>query len=93
MPDTLLANTLSVNQFSILRKSYNGTIGALAAFGVFMAEVMVAVDGTRVVTAPTFQGRGKLAVTEYQRNRQGLRGEVIKLLYGWRLIACSTCAR
>ena len=66
---------------------FNGTIRALAAFGVFMAEVMVAVDGTRVVTAPTFQGCGKLAVTEYHRNRQGVRVEIVRFLFGWRLIA------
>ena len=44
-----------------LQDLFNGTIRALAAFGVFMAEVMVAVDGTRKVTPPTFQGRGKSA--------------------------------
>ena len=52
-----------------------------------MAEVMVAVDGTRVVTAPTFQGCGKLSVTERQRNRQGVQVEIVKFLFGWRLIA------
>jgi hypothetical protein len=52
-----------------------------------MAEVMVAVDGTRVVIAPTFQGRGKLGVTKYQRDRQGLRVEIVKFLFGWRPIA------
>ena len=66
---------------------FNGTIRALAAFGVFMAEVMVAVDGTRVVTPPTFQGCGKLSVTERARTRSGVQVEVVKLLFGWRLIA------
>ena len=70
-----------------LQDLFNGTIRALAAFGVFMAEVMVAVDGTRVVTPPTFQGRGKLSVTERQRNRQGVQVEIVKFLFGWRLIA------
>ncbi len=37
-----------------------------------MAEVMVAVDGARVVTPPTFQGCGTLSVTERTRNRQGV---------------------
>ena len=41
----------------------------------------------RVVTAPTFQGRGKLSVTERQRNRQGVQVEIVKFLFGWRLIA------
>ena len=67
----------------------NGTIRALAAFGVFRAEVLVAVDGTRVVRAPTFQGCGKLAVAEYPRNRQGVRVESVRLLFGWRLLALS----
>jgi hypothetical protein len=52
-----------------------------------MAEAMVVVDGTRIVTPPTFQGCGQQAVTEYQRNRRGLQVEVLTLLYGWRLIA------
>jgi hypothetical protein len=70
-----------------LQELFNGTIRALAAFGVFMAEVMVAVDGTRVVTPPTFQGCGKLRVTERQRNRQGVQVEIVKFVFGWRLIA------
>ena len=70
-----------------MQELFNGTIQALAAFGVFMAEVMVAVDGTRVVTAPSFQGCGKLRVTERQRNRQGVQVEIVKFLFGWRLIA------
>ena len=44
-------------------------------------------DGTRVVTPPTFQGCGKLSVTERAHNRQGVQIEVVKFLFGWRLIA------
>jgi len=40
-----------------------------------------------VVTPPTFQGCGKLRVTERQRNRQGVQVEVVKFVFGWRLIA------
>jgi hypothetical protein len=87
MDPQTLANAICKISAPALQDLFNGTIRALAAFGVFMAEVMVAVDGTRVVTAPTFQGCGKLAVTEYQRNRQGLRVEIVKFLFGWRLIA------
>ena len=39
------------------------------------------------MTAPTFQGCGKLRVTERQRNRQGVQVEIVKFLFGWRLIA------
>jgi hypothetical protein len=85
-PQTL-AHAICKVSAEALAELFNGTIRALAAFGVFMAEVMVAVDGTRVVTAPTFQGCGKLAVTEYQPNRQGVRVEIVRFLCGWRLIA------
>ena len=87
MDPQTLAGTICKISAGALEELFNGTIRALAAFGVFMAEVMVAVDGTRVVTAPTFQGCGKLAVTEYHRNRQGVRVEIVRLLAGWRLIA------
>jgi len=87
MDPQTLAQAICKLSASALQDLFNGTIRALAAFGVFMAEVMVAVDGTRVVTPPTFQGRGKLSVTERQRNRQGAQVEVVKFLFGWRLIA------
>jgi hypothetical protein len=60
MDPQTLAGAICKISAGALEELFNGTIRALAAFGVFMAEVMVAVDGTRVVTAPTFQGRGKL---------------------------------
>ena len=85
-PQTL-ANAVCKISTAALQDLFNGTIRALAAFGGFMAEVMVAGDGTRIVTAPTFQGCGKPAVSESQRNRRGLQGAVIQLLFGWRLIA------
>jgi hypothetical protein len=87
MDPQTLANAICKISAPALQDLFNGTIRALAAFGVFMAEVMVAVDGTRVVTAPTFQGCGKLRVTERQRNRQGVQVEIVKFLFGWRLIA------
>ena len=87
MDPQTLAQAICKISASALQDLFNGTIRALAAFGVFMAEVMVAVDGTRVVTPPTFQGCGKLSVTEHRRNRQGVQVEVVKFLFGWRLIA------
>ncbi len=87
MDPQTLANAICKISVRALEELFNGTIRALAAFGVFMAEVMVAVDGTRVVTAPTFQGCGKLAVSEYHYNRQGVRVEIVRFLFGWRLIA------
>jgi len=87
MDPQTLAHAICKISAPALQDLFNGTIRALAAFGVFMAEVMVAVDGTRIITPLTFQGCGMQAVTEYQHNRQGLRVEVTKLLYGWRLIA------
>jgi hypothetical protein len=85
-PQTL-SNAICKISATALADLFNGTIRALAAFGVFMAEVLAVVDGTRIVTPPTFQGCGKQAVTEYRHNRQGVRVEITQLLYGWRLIA------
>ena len=47
MDPQTLANALCKISASALQDLFNGTIRALAAFGVFMGEVMVAVDGTR----------------------------------------------
>jgi len=87
MDPQTLAHAVCKISVDALQDLFNGTIRVLAAFGVFMAEVMVAGDGTRVVTPPTFQGCGKLSVTERRRNRQGVQVEVVKFLFGWRLIA------
>ena len=40
-----------------------------------------------MITPPTFAGCGQLSVTEQVRNRQGVQVAVVKLLFGWRLIA------
>jgi len=85
-PQTL-ANTLSKASATALMTLFNGTIHCLAAFGVFMAEVMVAVDGTRIITTPTFADCGCLKVEEHRRDRKGAAVVVVQLLFGWRLIA------
>ena len=66
---------------------FNGTIAQLAAFGLFMAEVMVAVDGTRILTSPDYVGCGCQKVIRKERNEQGVEVKVVELVYGWRLIA------
>ena len=50
------------------------------AFGA--VQGVVTVDGTQVVTTPTFHGCGKLALTEYPRNRQGVRVETMRFVFG-----------
>lgn len=70
-----------------LERLFNGTIHCLAAFGVFMAEVMVAVDGTQVATTPHFVGCGCLKVTKRKRTQAGIEVKEIELVFGWRLIA------
>ena len=47
MDPQTLAQAICKISAAALQDLFNGTIHALAAFGVFMAEVMVAVDGTR----------------------------------------------
>jgi len=85
-PQTL-ANTISKASATALMTLFNGSIHCLAAFGISMAEVMVAVDGTRIVTTPTFSDCGCLKVEEHRRDRKGADVIVVKLLFGWRLIA------
>jgi hypothetical protein len=85
-PQTL-ANTICKASATALMTLFNGSIHCLAAFGLFMAEMMVAVDGTRIVTTPTFVGCGCLRVEEHRRDRKGADVIVVKLLFGWRLIA------
>jgi hypothetical protein len=87
MDPQTLAHTICKASAQELEHLFNGTIRCLAAFGVFLAEVLVAVDGTQVVTTPRFRGRGCLAETKWKRNRQGVRVEYVELLFGWRLIA------
>jgi hypothetical protein len=87
MDPQTLRNAICKISATALEDLFNGTIRALAAFGVFMAEVMVAVDDTRSVTPPTFQGGGQQAVTEYPYDRHGAQVAIPQLLYGWRLIA------
>jgi len=76
-PQTL-SNAVCKISAPALADLFHGTLWALAAFGVFLAEVMGAVDGTRIVAPPTFLGCGMQAVTE--RHRQGVQVEVVKFL-------------
>jgi hypothetical protein len=85
-PQTL-AETISKASALELEKLFNGTIHCLAAFGVFMAEVMVVVDGTPVVTTPRYEGRGCQSVQKRGRTRRGVAVTIVELVFGFRLIA------
>ncbi|MBU1751695.1 MAG: transposase [Chloroflexi bacterium] len=87
MDPQTLAETICKTSARELEHLFNGTIHCLAAFGVFVAEAMIAVDGTQVVTTESFQACGCLRVTKWKHNRQGLRIQTTELLFGWRLIA------
>ncbi len=84
-PQTLAA-TISQASAVELERLFNGTIHCLAAFGVFMAEVMVAVDGTPVVTPATYSGCGRQHRKYLRRNRAGVTVKEVELVFGWRLI-------
>jgi hypothetical protein len=86
MDPQTVAETVCKSSLQELEKLFNQTIHALAKYGIFMAEMMVALDGTRIITTEEFSGRGCQAVSEWKRNRQGLKVEVIEFVYGWRLI-------
>jgi Transposase DDE domain len=81
-----LAATICKSSGQELERLFNGTIHCLARFGLFMAEMMVALDGTKISTTKNFAGCGCLSVSKTKRTRQGLQVEVVELLFGWRLI-------
>lgn len=58
-----MATTLCKASLTALERLFNGAIHRLAAFGIFMGEVMVAVDGTRLTTSLTFTGCGYAGMT------------------------------
>jgi hypothetical protein len=88
MDPQTLSETICQSSAAELEHLFNGAIACLAAFGLFMAEVMVAVDGTPIiVTTPEYRGCGCLKTTHTQRNEQGMQVKVVELVYGWRLIA------
>ncbi len=87
MDPQTLAETICKSSVAELERLFNGTIACLAAFGLFMTEVMVAVDGTKIVTGAEYVGCGCLKTTESKRNEQGIQVKVVEMVYGWRLIA------
>jgi hypothetical protein len=87
MDPQTLAGIICKTSAQELEHLFNGTIRCLAALGVFLAEMMVIVDGTQVVTTSRFRGCGCLAITKKRRSRQGVLVEYVELLFGWRLIA------
>jgi hypothetical protein len=86
MDPQTLAETISQASVAELERLFNGTIHCLAAFGVFMAEVMVAVDGTPVVTPATYVGCGCQQKKHTRRNRAGVEVKEVQVVFGWRLI-------
>ncbi|MFN8454955.1 MAG: transposase [Anaerolineae bacterium] len=84
MDPQTLAETISQASVEELARLFNGTIHCLAAFGVFMAEVMV--DGTPVVTPATYVGCGCQRQKHTRRNRAGVEVKEVVLMFGWRLI-------
>jgi len=87
MDPQTLAESISKASTKELERLFNGTIHCLAAFGFFMAEAMVAVDGTPVETTARYQGRGCQKVEEKGRTKKGLKVTLVKFVFGWRLIA------
>lgn len=87
MDPQTLAETICKSSLQELEKLFNGSINCLARYGIFMAEMMVAIDGSQIETTAKFNGRGCQKVSEWKTNRQGIKVEVMRLVYGWRLIA------
>ena len=84
MDPQTLAETICKSTAKELEKLFNGTIACLARFGILLAEVMVAVDGTPIPTSPDYAGCGCRKVSRSERNEQGSEVKVVELVYGWR---------
>ena len=87
MDPQTLAETISKASARELERLFNGTIHCLAAFGFFMVEAMVVVDGTPVETTVRYQGCGCQKVEQKGRTKKGLKVTLFKFVFGWRLIA------
>lgn len=87
MDPQTLAKTICKASADALEQLFNGTIQCLAAAGCFPAQVRAAVDGTKIVTTPKYQGCGCQAEQKRKRTRGGVWVKVTELVYGWRLIA------
>jgi len=87
MDPATLSETISKANAQELEKLFNGVIHCLAAFGIFMAEAMVVVDGTQIETTALYQGCGCLKVEKRKRTKKGSNVTVVELVFGWRLIA------
>ena len=87
MDPATLSETISKANAQELEKLFNGVIHCLAAFGIFMAEAMVVVDGTQIETTALYQGCGCLKVEKRKRTKKGGNVTVVELVFGWRLIA------
>jgi len=86
MDPQTLATTICKASAGALEQLFNGTIHLLAAAGCFSAQVRAAVDGTKIVTTPEYEGRGCLEEKQRQHTRAGWV-EISTWVYGWRLIA------
>jgi len=87
MDPQTLASTICKASAEALADLFNGTIQLLAAAHVFPEQVMAAVDGTKIPTTRRYQGCGQMPETQRKRQRDGSWVEVVKQVYGWRLIA------
>jgi hypothetical protein len=87
MDPQTLASTVCKASAEALADLFNGTIRLLAAAQVFPALVMAAGDGTQITTTSRYRGCGRMSETRRKRKRDGSQIKVVKLVFGWRLIA------
>ena len=85
-PQALAANMAKLGEATVLT-FFNGCIAALAAFGVFAAELIVAVDGSQIETTEKYAGRGCLKVEQRKRSQEGDWVTIVDWVYGWKVVA------
>jgi hypothetical protein len=68
---------------------FNGVVRQIAANGLLEGELLVALDGSKVLTTEQYQGRGCLAIEREQRIKLDGVWQVVKLTerwFGWKVL-------
>lgn len=66
---------------------FNGCIRCLALAGVFAATIIAAVDGSKLETTDTYEGRGCLGQERQVRDKNGTLVTLVEYIFGWKLVA------
>lgn len=84
-PQALAQNLAKLSEATVLT-FFNGCVTALAAFGLFADELVVAVDGSKIETTEKYEGRGCLRMESRKRGKKGKWVIVVEWVFGWKVV-------